>query len=353
MVAAADPLAVTPTTDPTTGNNRVLLLNVQPWKDMGFGVPNFSTCVGTQCRPIAHLVDEIGKAQLMVMTSTDAQRWQPPSKNAAFQIAAIYNRVQYVLGTRMKLENQPRLPMGKAGQSPMMFNIHPVPYFPGALVVNPWMSEWNDLIMIALTNMMQHSDNGLGLTITAQFASEILPYFQEVAIKLGAEMLGMDVAKLSAPGFAFNLAGGLTGLANDFSNYAPMANVPNLEVISGPGALFSMPTMQDMVQLSQGCAANLIAPLLVQYPVGPLPGTQTLAGSPLMNTQALLVSGQATGPANVANASNTLQAAVQAQLQAAAAAAGNAPSLSGTASNVAVGSGTTDAGVPIVPPPTV
>ena len=348
MVASAttaDASAV-PTSDPTTGNNRVLLLKVQPWQDYGFGVPNFSNCVGTQCRPIAHIVDEIGKAQLMVMTSTDAQRWQPPSKNVAFQIAAIYNRVQYVLGTRMKLENQGRLGMGKAGQSPMMFNIHPVPYFNGALVVNPWMSEWNDLIMIALTNMMQHSDNSLGLTITQQFASEMLPYFQEIAIKLGAEMLGMDVAKLSAPGFAFNLAGGLTGTANDFSNYAPMQNVPNLEVISGPGALFSMPTMQDMVQLAQGIPANLIAPLLGQYAVGPVPGAQTIAGSSLLNTQALLAS-NSVGAASIASAATTIQNAIQANLQTSTPGVG-AAAASGAGPTTSTGQAT----APVIPAPT-
>lgn len=342
VITTADISAV-PTSNPSTGNNRVLALNVPPWLDYGFGVFAFADCVGTQCRPIAHLVDEIGKAQLMIMTGVDAQRWQPPSKDTAFKIAQMCNRVQYVLSTRMKLQNQGRLSIGKAGQSPMMFNIHPVPYFNGPLVVNPWMSEWNDLIMIALTNMVQHSDNNLGLTITQQFASEIMPYFKEIALKLGTEMLGMDVAKIMDPAFTFNLAGGVTGMQNDFSSYSPMDNVPNLELVSGAGPLFSMPTMQDMVELTRGVAANLIAPLLRQYPVGPVPGTQTVAGSPLLATQALLAS-SSTGPASVANAANAIQLAIAASLGAPQADGGQ------VAAPVDHPTGTTSQGSPVIPP---
>lgn len=329
-------------TPPTFGNNRVLLYNVSPWNQYGFGVPNFADCVGTQSRPIAHLVDEIGRAQLNIMLSVDAMSWQPPSVNTAKRVAGMYNRVAAVLATRMKLESQARLEMGKAGQSPVIFQIHPVPYFTGPLVVNPWMAEWNDLVMIALTNMMQHSTNNVGLEITAQFASEVLPYFQSIAIKLGTELMGMDVGKLSTPGFQFNIQGNATA-TSDFATYAPLQQVPNLENLSGPGPLFSLPTKQDVVRLAEGIPANLIVPNLVQYPVGPLPGGVTLAGTPLLSSQALMAA-NATGPGNIGTAANTPADAIKANLAAAAAAAGTAPAAGAGASS--------GSSLPTVPPPT-
>lgn len=287
-----------------------LLYNVDPWNGLGFGVPNFGSNPTTLCEPIARFVDEIGKAQLFLMTGVDARRGAYPSVNTVQRLAKLINRAQTLLAGRQKQPNDQRLEAGHAQQNSRVFRVHPVPYFDGPMLVNAWLKEYNALVMIALTNMMRHGDNNLSLTITSDFASDIWPYFREVKIQVCTELLGMSVADASddskqmpagpyaGPGVlaGTNPAGGAGAPTAGTPTYNPPAAIINMQTMQSPGPTQSLPGPADLRPLFEGIPANLIVPNLAQYPIGPIVGQTGLQGAALPAADALTGLNAVAGP---------------------------------------------------------
>jgi hypothetical protein len=269
MANATTPPAATPEPE-IFGNNRVLLYNVSPWNALGFGVPNFGNVIGTLNHPIWRFVDEVGRDQLFIMTRPDAQLSQPPTADTVVRICKLVNRAQVILANRQKDPMAGQLSAGKAQMNQKIWNIHPVPYFDGPMLTNSWLKEYNNLVMVALMNAMQHSDNGRALAITQAFAQQIWQYFREIKILVGSELLtGLDPAILTDDTKMLPAALPLT-------SYNPSAVVVNTEDLQSPPNPFSQPTNMDLHPFYNGIPANLIIPNLVQYPVGSI---STLTGA--------------------------------------------------------------------------
>lgn len=262
------------------GTDRVLLYDVDPWKRLGFGVPNFGSksqmgdgfidTIGTLNVSLHSLADEIAQSQLFIMTHTDASRKQPPSRNTIERLGKMLNRVSSVLAARLMESNELRLEEGHVKPAVKIWNIHPVPYFAGPFLRNHWLVEYNELTMFALTNFYQHSDNNLALTVTKKFATDIYQYFREIKKRMGTELLGIPRETLEDDKFLFT--------AEHYSAYNPESVVLNIEALDGPGNMFSLPTEVDLRPLLDGIPANLILPNLKQYPLGPIPGATGISG---------------------------------------------------------------------------
>jgi len=253
------------------GSDRPLLYNVSPWAQLGFAVPNFGDNIGTVNSPIHNLAAEIARVQLFIMTHVDAQRTQFPSRNTVERLGKLCNRVQSVLVSRMRIPSDVRLESSHASANPRPWQIHPVPYFRSDIVANHWLREYNELCMIALTNIYQHSDNNLPLTITQQFAADIYAYFRELRRLLGTELLLLPLETVMGDDFMFT--------AEHYDAYDPSAVIVNTEAIQTPGAIFSRATEDDLRPLHRGIPANLIVTSLAQYPVDP--AELGLSGRPL------------------------------------------------------------------------
>jgi hypothetical protein len=241
------------------GSDRPLLYNVAPWAQLGFAVPNFGNNYGTLSKPIWNLADFVSKAQLFIMTHIDAQRTQPPSRNTVERLCKMLNRVHAVLQARMKTYSDVRLEEGHATADMQPWLVHPVPFFPGPLVRNHWLSEYNSLVMIAMTNIYQHSDNNLALTVTQQFASDIWKYFREIRNLVGIELLGIDPETVDADNFTFK--------DEHYLAYSPDAVIINFEPLDSAGPIMSRATEDDLRPLFRGWPANEIVTLLADYPV--------------------------------------------------------------------------------------
>lgn len=331
----------------TFDNARPLLYNVEPWKGLGFGVPNFGRQTTTLAVPIWRLADDTAVNQLAIMTSTDARRPQYPSVNTIMAIARMINRAQATLAGRQKQPNDVRLSPLHAQPEQMVWNIHPVPYFTGPMVRNSWLREFNTLCMLALTNIYQHSDNDLALTVTSDFASQVWPYFREIKILICTELLGMAQADAEddtkpMPAGPYNGPGTQnqttvtltpTGPAPAASaaapTYNPPASVVNTERLWTPGALQSLPGPNDYLPFVTGIPANLIIPNLVQYPVGPIPGETGLAGEMTPAYAALVGEGATSaGPGGSMGSPGGVTPAAQAVMDAINAAVGGGTSAS-------------------------
>lgn len=270
------------------GTDRPLLYNVEPWARLGFAVPAFGKKIGTLSLPIKHLADEIGKIQLYVMTHVDAMREQPPGPNTVARLTKMINRIKSVLATRQKTESEERLEPLHATPNQRIWMVHPVPYFETELTRNWWLQEYNDLCMTALTNMYQHSDNLLSMTITEAFARDIWQYFREIEFLLATQLLRIPVAEVKAPEFMIT--------AQHLAAYKPSEVTVNTEAGDpGPGAaIWGLPTEDDLAPLRKGIPANLIIPNLRQYPIGPVPGLEGFAG---LDESATVAKDAGSGPA--------------------------------------------------------
>lgn len=270
-----------PANSPATfGTDRVLLYDVEPWNLYGFGVANFGDNIGTTNQPIHHLANEIGKVQLFVMTHIDAWRTQPPSINTVMRIGKLLNRINQVLSGRQMAENQQRLEGQHFTADLLPWTIHPVPFFGSSVLRNPWLKEYNQLVMVLLTNMYQDSDNNLSLTITEGFAQRIYQYAREIKIRMGTELLALPRATVEADTFLFT--------DEAYANYRPSDLIVSMESLDTPGPLESMPTEDDYRQLFEGIPSTDLLGDLKQYPVAPsgagYSGQQLRPGSEAVGT---------------------------------------------------------------------
>lgn len=244
---------------PSFGTDQVLLYNVQPWSDLGFGVANFGDNAFTQNAPLQGLADEIGVVQLYVMTHIDATRRQYPSRNTIERLGKVLNRIQSILLNRAKPANALRLEGGHGVPSAIPWQIHPVPYFPGPILNNRWLREYNNLTMIALTNIYQHSDNNLELTITEELAGDIWAYFREMRRLVAGELLGLLPTVYDTDTFQFTV--------EHYNAYKPQAQIIRVESLDDPGKVRERFTEDDLAMFLRGIPANMIIPNLAKFPV--------------------------------------------------------------------------------------
>lgn len=244
------------------GSDRPLLYNVAPWNSLGYAVPNFGHQIGTVNAAIHRLADEVGKAQLQIMTHPDAARTQPPSMNTIQRIGKLLNRVNAILAGRQKSPDALLLEEIHASADVQPWLIHPVPHFVNSTVKNSWLREYNRLVMFALTNIYQHSDNNIALTITQAFATQIWAYFREVAILMGTELLGLKAADITAPAFIFD--------DKAYAGYATIeTRTMSFERLDTAGPIQSRPVETDLYDFFRGIPANLIISSLAEYPATP------------------------------------------------------------------------------------
>ncbi len=244
------------------GTDQVLLYNVPPWNDLGFGVPNFGKQLMTVNQPMQSLHDEMGQLQLSIMSHVDATRRQYPSMNTIQRLGKMLNRAFSVLGGRKKLSNELRTEEMHGSPTPMPWQMHPVPFFPGPIVRNGWLSQYNRLCMLALTNIMQHSDNNLSLTVTQEMAADVLQYFQEIKLLLGMELLQIPKETLLPEEFRFG--------PEHYAAYKPEEVTIRVESLDNAGDVSARYTEEDLAPLLTGIPSNLIVPLLAKYPVAPV-----------------------------------------------------------------------------------
>ena len=208
-------------------DDSVKLYAVSPWKEMGFGVPAFGDNVVMANRAIANLVDEMGRAQLGIMTHIDARRRKPPSLNTMVRLFKLLRRVYNILASRKVAYNERRLEGGHASPSTIDFILHPVPYFNTQYVKNKWLATYNEYVMVALSHMIQHSDNALPFDITEELASEVWQWLKRVKVMAATELLLVPREEAEKDEWWPD--------DNLFAEYDPLKVVTAFEALDDPG----------------------------------------------------------------------------------------------------------------------
>jgi hypothetical protein len=260
--------------------DEVLWYNVGLWGTLGYAVPNFAQQSASRNSTILQLVQIVGRNLFAIMHMPDAQLRVPPSINVLTAMNALIKRARQILSSRALTPGQPRMVSVHGAPNPRDFTLYPVPYF---LVPNAYMSEWCGLILSAIGEACQATENAIPYEISNVFAGQFGQYFQRIYIRLAVELFGVDPVKASDPAF---------DLTPMLSSYNPNAWFTSTEMIDTVPPLNQVPPGNDprLQVLARGIAASQLLGLS-SWPGG------------VQNPQASgTVQGTAAAPAPVATA---------------------------------------------------
>jgi hypothetical protein len=335
--AAAQPAAANqPVSKYTFSSNRVRLFNEDPFGSLGFGAIDAGPYgYFSQNEALRQLADEIGLIQFLVTTDAAARGWEPPNAFLAARAAQAFNRAKTLLNAQTIVEGDRQQQQGmdsKSDQSAEPFKIHPVPFFRGPMMMNQWIDSWNRITMRLQINLMLDPSNRFGFGITQYCYNSLMPFLNQLAVKIGVELCNLPAATVLDPKFLFDL--GPTGQFTPLA-YQPSQLVINQSALWTQGPTMYIPTISDMQPFLEGIDAHVCALLLAQFPKGPIPGASGIQGMPNLTRDAVLAY-WAAQPDQPATAQSALVDAINAAATqttvpgATTAAAGAAPSPAAT-----------------------
>jgi len=259
--------------DQTLGSDAVLLYNVQPWSKLGFGVPNFADRLYTQNKAWISIARRINQCQFHVMTHVDARREHYPSVNTVLRLCDMLNQAKTAFKNRAVAASEARLEGGHVSPAASAWLISPVPYF-NNIVRNQDLKDLNELVMFALANIYQSSDNNLPLTITVEAAQLVWSFLNECVKLIGTRWLDIPRADLVKEDFSFDLT-------KVRQAYSPPSN-PGAEASIVPLGSTGLFTETNLQSLYQGLEAPVLYPLLARFPATAVDGSaQTARGIPV------------------------------------------------------------------------
>jgi len=242
------------------GTDQILWYNNGVWGKLGFAVPNFGDNTHTLNKSIHHLVDVMGRNIQAIMLDRETLHRTPPSIDVLTRVHKLVLRVRSILAGRTKPPNELPLKSEHASPAPEAFIIYPTPYFK---VKNSWMKEWCGLALIALSEAMQHTDNGKSYEITPAFAGTVSKYVQRIYQLMATELFGVPVDEAKQLDFVLN--------DTHFQNYDPGKWFTSTEMMDHPAVAAEIPTEDDLRPLTEG----IPAPLLIGLDHYPLSTTGT------------------------------------------------------------------------------
>lgn len=181
-----------------TNSDAVLWYNVQLFGDLGYGFPNPSNDLGTLNPNIADLCSIVGQNLFAIMNHEDVDMRVPPSINTLRRIHKLYLRSIQILAGRAVPPGENNMETAHVSPGGEVFKVYPIPYF---LVRNQYMKRWAGMILMALSEAMQHTENRKTIEISTRFAGTIGQYFTRVYTNMGIELFGKTREQVNVPGF--------------------------------------------------------------------------------------------------------------------------------------------------------
>lgn len=227
-----------------------------PWGELGYAVPNFGDDHSTINNTIAYLVQVMGRNLSAVMHHGDVDLFVPPTINTLQRVHKLIIRARSILSARAVAPGTPRFEAVHATPSREPFIIFPVPYWRAR---NPWLKEWCGLILNAIGEACQHTENGNAYEISTDFAGLIGQYLQRVYVREATELFGVPGADANKPDFTLSDA--------HFASYNPSKFFTSTELIDTPPQLEELRTEDDLLPLTNGIPATQLAGVM-KHPRG-------------------------------------------------------------------------------------
>lgn len=243
-------------------NDAFLFYSVPEWSNYGLAVPNWSDDTQSQNDTIRYLTQVMGRNLQSIMLHTDAKLTTPPSINTLTRIHKLCTRARSILSSRAVPAGTPNMESAHAIPAPEEFLVYPTPYFK---VRNQWLKQYAGLVLLALTESMQHQENAKPIEISEAFAGLVGQYIQRVYRLMAVELFRVPDADASAPDFTLTDA--------QLSAYNPSAWFTSTEMIDTVPSLIDWPTEDTLRPLTSGIAISALPEL------GGWPGARSSNGS--------------------------------------------------------------------------
>jgi hypothetical protein len=241
---------------PTFKTDQALWYNVGTWGELGYAVPNFGDDPTTLNDGIQYLTTVVGRNLSAIMHHPDCDLRTPPSINTLTRIHKLIVRARQILSGRDVAPGEPDMESVHTSPATTVHLIFPVPYFK---VRNHHLKQYCGLMLNALAEMMQHTENRKPYEISTRFSGAIGQYFHRVYRLMATELFGVDPERAKALDFTLTDA--------DLKGYDPGKWFTSTEMIDIVSPLNLVPTEDDLVVLTDGIPATQLVGLSA-YPSG-------------------------------------------------------------------------------------
>jgi len=238
-------------------NDAFLWYNVGEWADYGLAVPNFGNDKTSQNGTILYLVQVMGRNLQSIMWHPDSRLRTPPSINTVTRIHKLCTRARSILSARAVPPGTPNMESVHAIPAPEDFLVFPTPYFK---VRNAWLKEYAGLILLSLTEAMQHQENAKPIEISETFAGLVGQYVQRVYKLMCVDLLRVPAEEAEKPDFTLT--------QEQLASYDPSQWFTSTEMIDTVPDLGSWPTEDDLKILTDGIPTSAL-PVLPRWPSYP------------------------------------------------------------------------------------
>jgi hypothetical protein len=251
---------------PSFKTDQALWYNVGVWGELGYAVPNFGDDAVTLNEGIHYLTSVVGRNLSAIMHHPDVDLRTPPSINTLLRLHKLIVRSRQILSGRDVAPGEPDMESVHTSPAAMVHLIYPVPYFK---VRNHHLKHYCGLILNALAEMMQHTENRKPYEISTRFSGVVGQYLHRVYRLMATELFGIDPEKAKALDFTLTEA--------DLKAYDPGKWFTSTEMIDTVAPLHLVPTEDDLLLLTDGIPAMQLVGLSA-YPSGAAINAGVLAG---------------------------------------------------------------------------
>ncbi len=240
---------------PVTNTDAVLWYNVGVFGDAGYAVPNWSNDVGSLNPQILDWVELVGRNLFHIMHHEDVDLRIPPSINTCKRIHKLYLRAANVLAGRASPPGEDNMEVLHARPAGEVFRVYPVPYFK---VRNPFLRRWAGLVLVSLSEAMQHTENRKELEISTAFAGQVGQYVKRVYTNMAIELFGVPRETALADGFALS--------DDQLRSYNPAAFFTGTEMVDTVPRLDRVFTEDRLSLLGEGIPVTELPAELAPWP---------------------------------------------------------------------------------------
>ncbi|HEX5442546.1 MAG TPA: hypothetical protein VFW87_01900 [Pirellulales bacterium] len=239
------------------------------WGALGYAVPNIGIDPRTLNNGIGYLVNVIGRNLFAIMHSVDADLHCPPTINTLLTVKRLVERAAAIIGARAIAPNTKQMTGVHDDPAPRDFLIYPVPYF---RVNNAWMQEWCGLVLAALTEAIQHTENRRTFDFSTDFGGLVGQYLSRIYARLAIEFFGDAPANVLQVDANENqiLKPGYTIPQALITAYSPGSVFTSTEMIDLAPPTYTRPSAIDLAVLAAGIPATQLVNLQ-KFPSGALP----------------------------------------------------------------------------------
>jgi len=240
---------------PITHSDAVLWYKVGVFGEIGYAIPNWSNDVGSLNPQILDWVDLVGRNLFHIMHHEDADLRIPPSLNTTRRIHKLYLRAANILAGRAVPPGHDNMEIRHARPTGEVFRVYPVPFFK---VRNPFLKRWAGLILVSLSEAMQHTENRREMEISTNFAGTVGQYIRRVYVNMAIELFGKTREKAMTDGFVLS--------ERDFTSYNPAEFFTSTEMIDTVPRLDRVFDEDRLEHFSEGIAVTELPAELGPWP---------------------------------------------------------------------------------------